>query len=189
MGLSSLVYKFAGLISDAESKIVRVDASTHSIQTIDYVHHEVHAENAFVQSAFNTGIASGSFLGLTVITPDTTKWLHTVFVVWGIFAYVARVYEGATVNVAGAATIAYNRNRNSAVTSGATLRLGDTFTDKGTVIWQQYIGAGNKSGGGAEGRTEFILDQNQTYLFELESKAASNILSGALDWYEHTDKD
>lgn len=162
------------------------DEPTGSDTTVDWAHHEVHEGDAFVQSTHATGVASGAFLGLTVITPDTTKWLHTTFVVTGTLAFVARVYEAATVDVEGSATTAYNRDRNSGTTSGGTFRLGDTFTSKGTLIWQQYVGAGNKTGGGALIRSELILKQNTTYLFELESKAAANVLSGALDWYEHT---
>ena len=62
------------------------------------------------------------------------------------------------------------------------------FGNKGTVIYIQYIATGRSQGGSTSSREEFILKQNETYLFELESDAAANILSGALEWYEHTDK-
>ena len=37
----------AGLISNTEARTLRADAATHTLQTIDHAHHEIHAGSHF----------------------------------------------------------------------------------------------------------------------------------------------
>ena len=98
------------------------------------------------------------------------------------------IKDTLVVSATGAAVIAYNNDRNSAKTTGLTIRTGDTFSDTGTNIYAQYAGA-NKVIGNVERTKEMILKQNTTYIFRITNQTAlANIISWCAEWYEHTDK-
>jgi hypothetical protein len=186
-GKADLTLKYVAQVDPADpTRKIEFDPMFKSLFTMDVTHHEIHESNSYTITGIKEALADGGTFFLTVITPNTTKWLHVIFQTSGLYQYYLRIYEGATVNVSGAAVTAYNRNRNSANTSGGTFRHDDTYTDNGTLIFQKYVGTGSRDGGTTDQRTEFVLKQNTTYSFQLESDAANNILSGQLEFYEHT---
>jgi len=189
---------------------VRIDASTHTLQTIEYEHHEIHAGSSFTAHYSRTTTSDDNHrtaIGFTA--PNTKKWLHIVVEITASSPAEFFLLESPTIdNDAGTQATIYNRNRNSATVSTisdlattATANKFTTFTEAqiaganfsgGTEL--DYIllagGEGPKAVGGAgRGSQEWVLDQSKKYLFILKNIGANaNIHEIHLDWYEHTDK-
>jgi hypothetical protein len=169
-----------------ETDDVRIDASTNSLQTVDYEHHKIHSGSHFFVEGYMS-FSNGQVVDFTFITPNTTEWTHMTFKIEGTAALSVEIHEGATVDAAGSAVTAYNNNRNSAHATTLTIRTGDTFTDEGTMIAASYAGA-NKTIGVVGRSREIILDQNSTYIFRITNETSANLISWLAEWYEHTDK-
>ena len=186
----SFIGTLKGLISDTVAVPVRVDASTHSLQTISYEHHEIHSGSHY-EVRINKDVANGGDYNLAFTTPDTTKWIHMIF---GIDVEVeanVALYEAITSFGSGTPVTPYNNNRNSVNTSGLVDMESDTTAVAGTPtqLVQMVLGSGKTAGGGARGSSEFVLKQNTTYLLEIDNQAAaSNEVNIFLNWYEHTAK-
>lgn len=174
-------------ITDGDSGAAVVDNSTRALANLDMWTCQAYGGNSYVISKIATGVGDGQVLCLTVETPSTSTWLYTRFEASGSLAYTVRIYQAATVGVDGIPIIPRNRHGNSDNQSAAVCRTGDTFSNKGTLIWEQYVGSGLgvRVGAAEQVRGEFVLRQGCTYLFELESDVANNILSAAMGWYEH----
>ena len=74
-----------GKISDSVARGVRIDSSTHAINTIDYFHHELHAGNAYKFDINTDDLDSegdNNALHIKVATPNTTAWGHLTYIVW-----------------------------------------------------------------------------------------------------------
>ena len=197
-----------GLISDAISRGIRIDASTHAIETIAYSHHEVHAGSSFTCHYNNDVTNIGEMTAIAFNVPNTAKWIHVVsqYASSGTAYFV--IYENPSIDVdEGTQLTIYNRNRNSAtasvVSSIETVPVANKATSyteaqaasaniTTTVeLERRYIGAGDRKsvGGAARGEEEFILDQGNQYIFMLVSLTADDATHNiTLDWYEHTDK-
>lgn len=197
-----------GKISDTVGRPVRIDASTHAIETIGYAHHEVHAGSAFTCHYNNSVTNIGEMTAIAFNTLDTTKWGHVVAQYFSSGAAYFAVYENPSIDVdEGTQLTIYNRNRNSATASTMSSIEAAPVANKATSydetqaaganitttveIERRYIGAGDKKsvGGAARGEEEFILDQGNQYIFMLVSLTADDAIHNiTLDWYEHTDK-
>ena len=197
-----------GKISDTVGRPVRIDASTHAIETIGYAHHEVHAGSAFTCHYNNSVTNIGEMTAIAFNTPDTTKWGHVVAQYFSGGAAYFAVYENPSIDVdEGTQLTIYNRNRNSATASTMSSIETAPVANKATSydetqaaganitttveIERRYIGAGDRKsvGGAARGEEEFILDQGNQYIFMLVSLTADDAIHNiTLDWYEHTDK-
>lgn len=175
---------------------VRLDASTHSLQVVDYEHHEIHSGSHYFVNAY-ANLSINHVLQFTLQTPNTTKWLHWVWEITTEAETLWSVYEGVTVNSALANTITpYNNNRNSANTSGATLKYEDhanlaaANTDidvSGAILLESGIsGAGKSNSGNIKRSSEIILEQNQIYALRAIATSAGYI-DFNMQWYEHTD--
>jgi len=179
---------------------VRIDASTNTLQTIDYGHHEIHAGSGFHAEAKAAG-GSGTKATITLTTPNTTKWAHVIVSFYSNVEAQVSVGEGATVTAESGTTLpAYNRNRNSGtattmISEGTTggdaagaLTQGATVSNFGTaLVDDRQIGSG-REGGETRELGEWVLKQNTIYAFECESQAASSEVRVIIDYYEHTDK-
>ena len=198
--------------SDAGSlRDLRADLSTHSLQIIDYEHHEVHAGSAFhVSYSVTTANSDDDVTGIMFTTPDSTKWLHMIATFSCGSAAEAIILEAPTLADAGDGSdkVVLNRNRNSTTTSlvqsledtptvGSVTTMNETEwtavgVSGGTELSHEYLagGTGPRAAGGiSRGTQEWILKQNTTYVFYLQNTGASaNPHSISLDWYEHTDK-
>ncbi|MCP4604504.1 MAG: hypothetical protein GY847_28950 [Proteobacteria bacterium] len=169
--------------SDDSKAVYLVATNDGAIITVDPTYYHIHNGTAFMISKVQSGLGDGDTLGLTFVTCSDCD-IHVTFVVSGLYEYYARVYESPTVNVEGATTTPVNRNFASDNMSDITARFGDTFTDKGDVKWEAYVASGQRSGGPSGTAGEMILKKDTTYLFELESDRANNVLSGQLDWHD-----
>ena len=173
-----------------EPTTIKVDASTDTMQTIDYAHHEVHSGSHYYVSGHTT-LVSGGTIQFTLQTPDTTKEAHMLFNISASDVTTVTVYEGSTGISGGTAIVPFNNNRNSANTSGLTVTVNPAVTS-GTAIIDAYsfgsTGGGNAPsiGGSASRDDEIILKHNTTYLWRIVSGATDNIVSYRGNWYEHT---
>ena len=176
---------------------LRIDASTRSIQTIEYEHHEIHSGSHYFVKGFAQIPALNDVLDFTWLMPDTTKWTHWVWqidVSKGVTWY---IYEDATATNPLANTITpMNSNRNAGNSSGTTMKYeiqadlatanADTNVSGATLIASGIIGD-NRIGGNANRSNEIILKQGKLYCLRAIATAASD-LNFDMEWYEHTDQ-
>lgn len=173
---------------------IGIDDSTASIQTIDYEHHEIHSgDHYFVRSYAD--LAINHVLQFTWQMPNTTKWIHWRWQIDTESETLWQVYEGGSITNALANTITpLNNNRNSANTSGTTLKYedhanlaaADTDVTPTTLIMSGISGAGKDNGIDAQS-DELVLKQNELYVLRATATAAGYV-DFHMRWYEHTDK-
>ena len=172
-----------------------IDASTETLQTIDYQHHEIHSGSSYFIRSVAT-LAINNVFDMQFTTPDTAKWPHFTFMISVAAETEYYIYEGATVITPGTTITAFNANRNSTNTSGITIAIisntslvnanADTSVAAATELEHGITGAG-RNGGEAARTDELVLKQNTTYCFRVIANAAGYI-NFRISWYEHTDK-
>ncbi len=195
----------------AEVDDVAIDASTNSLQTVGYSHHEAHAGNAFAVHLVELDFDKASEIGVLFTTPDTTKWGHCLVMVSCSTKAIFEVLEAPTVDTGNYPTTfaaPINRNRNSGTASTVSsvkgtpaanevsLKLkGDTtpITADGLQIHAEGFGAkkGRSGGNGVRDDEEYVLKQNTTYYFRMLGAGTGDddaMASMEITWYEHTDK-
>jgi len=181
------------LASDSTPRHAKLDTSTHTIQTIDYAHHEVHAGSHYYLTYPFTLAATTDTQDFIIDTPNTTKWAHMIWDLGGSAITEVWVYEGTTVTSTDAITT-FNNNRNSTETADVVIYNAGAIvssTDDGTLIWHSKSGASSQQSrqsmkaGNAE---EIILKQNSNYRVHYETGTATNLCNLKLEWYEHTDR-
>ena len=190
-------YTLQGKHGDVSDEL-RMDASTHSIQTIDYSHHEIHSGSHFYVQGYLTlaldeGAEEGTYY-IKMVTPPGTKYMHFIFDIRSTGICTTYLDEGATGGMAnGSPVTPINNNRTSTKTSGATLTSGVTnATGYDLRIENDKWGAdGFKEsiGGGGGREDELILKPNTTYLRTFISGTADNVVQFKASWYEHVDRD
>lgn len=168
-----------------------IDASTESLEIIDYAHHEIHSGNHYKAGFMDVAMSSNDTVELLFVTPNTAQWAHWTLVGQSTGAVKIEVFEGTIASVNGTVVTSFNRNRNSSNTSSSIVYHTPTVTNDGTKMVTKYLGSeGFKEDTGGEGRgdSEFLLKQNTKYLVRLT--ALSTGIVGAIggDWYEHTNK-
>ena len=175
---------------------VRIDASTNSLQVVDYAHHEIHAGSTFRVQANDTAAS----LTIAFKVPAGTKYPHFICEWSAASTGYIQLLEGVTITAStGTDTLIKNSNRNSASTSilqgystGAWVAnyvtVGPTITG-GTVISDKRFYADDKTGGmtGAR-RAEIVLADDTEYALEFTSTDGSQGIQLRCEWYEHTDK-
>lgn len=177
-----------GLISDTVARIVRVDASTHALEVIEYEHHEIHSGSSFYVT-YTVDLGNGASQDILLVTPDTTKWAHMVGSVTTESEAHVYFYEDTTTSNDGTAMTEFNRNRNSGTAATVVATYTPTVTGVGTLIWESHFGSGRGVGGGARSENEFVLKQNTKYMLRVTNATANaNYIAIAINWYEHTDK-
>ena len=190
---------------------LRMDLSTHSLQVIDYEHHEIHSGSSFhVSYSVTTANSDDDVTAIMFTTPNTSKWIHMVATFNAGAAAEAIILEAPTLADSGDGSdkVVLNRNRNSTTTSlvqsledtptvGSVTTMNETEwtavgVSAGTELEHEFLvgGTGPKAAGGvARGTQEWILKQNTIYVFYLQNTGANaNAHSISLDWYEHADK-
>lgn len=162
-----------------------VESITGALKVIDYPHHEIHEGNSFVASQqVSLSSATRKYL---ITTPNTHKRAHFTFRVRSSVEANVVLYENPTDVSGGTALASYNRNRNSSTTAGITVTYAPTEGGSfaaGTAIFEEHFGSG-KTGADSVAREEFILKENEQYLFYVTTEASSGDVSVILDWYEH----
>jgi hypothetical protein len=179
-----------GLTSDTTRQVPRLDAATHTIQVIDYEHHEIHAGSHFFYTDKNTLADTGTVVYL-ITTPDTTKWAHIIMSITGSAITTVDIYEGA-IRTGTTLQTTFNSDRNSLTAATTTIHKAVSGgTTDGSLIWTRMSGsATQQSRSGLEvGRgAEKILKRNTQYLIRITSGTASNLTNIQLDWYEHVNR-
>jgi len=175
-----------GKTSDITYQTPRIDESTHTLQTIDYAHHEVHAGSSFY---YHDVITLGN-LGTqdyVITVPDTTKWPHFGLEIdYNDSAGITQIFEGTDKTGTTLQTV-FNRNRNSLTAATTTIHKGQSGgTTDGTIIFWKRVGAGKTSGGIAGTAEERILKRNTKYIIRLSNTATTNNnVTVVFRWYEY----
>jgi len=212
MGITTQILGRYGSTSPDQVAVARLDASTETLQVIDYEHHEIHGGSAFhVGYSETTANSDDDVTAVMFKTPNTSKWIHLTFTVTCSDPAEAIILEGPTLADAGDGTdkVVLNRNRNSSTTStvqsledtptvGSVTTMNETEwtavgVSAGTELEHEYLagGSGPQAVGGVSRSTqEWVLKQDTIYVFYLQNTGANaNAHSISLDWYEHTDRD
>jgi hypothetical protein len=167
-----------------------IDASTETLQTIDYAHHEIHSGSSFTAS-YQIEAANAANMDILMVTPDTTKEIHFIYEIDVEGEAQLYIYEAPTATAAANPIVAYNRNRIG-TPDDATFVLTHTptiITTGSTIIRSHHMGAGKSLGGGSRSLHEFVLKRNTKYLFRITNLTVSaNWFNTTLNWYEHTKK-
>ena len=183
----------------------QIDKVTNAKTIIDYPHHEGHEGNAYyvMYSVASLGAMTtpADMITLSFKTPDTAKWGHMVFSVFGTAGWRVRLIEaptGGNASATGTLNI-LNHNRNYSISKPSTFTNGTTagvfnydatLATGGITLWDQYLegSAGPLSGGiSVSKRSELVLKQNTTYQLSLYG-TDTNPATMIIDWYEHTNK-
>jgi hypothetical protein len=171
----------------------KIDASTDANATVDYEHKEVHAGKAFYNTRVTSFIDVGDIQSIRLKTPDTTTWIHMLWVIEAQANVLIELREGITDNIAPESNWVKNRNRNysdddTELVLDVTLNAAATA---GTVIWSWSAGgaAANpsvaKTPGVVRASGEFVLKQNENYELRITSTVDDNVTSSYITWYEH----
>jgi len=178
-----------------------IDASTESIQTISYEHHEIHGGSTYRVQAFDDAIAgSGGTLSISFFVPNQTTLPHIIWEFIHEGDMTMTLLEGTTLTVStGTDVLCKNSRRDAGDTSilqgVATGSLASNYVTKnatysgGTVVsLKRNYSTRNTSSEGSR-RAEVILAANTYYTFVLTNNETST--QGGqirLEWYEHADK-
>lgn len=103
-----------GKTGDISVQAPRIDKSTHSLQTIEYEHHEIHSgSHYFIEG--HAILANLGTLYSKIVTPNTGKWAHFAWNISSNGILDSNFYEiptGGMANGARATIHANNRNIN-----------------------------------------------------------------------------
>ena len=213
MQLSSKLEKYfkamLGSTGEGNFQSPHLDATTHVLEVITDVHHEIHEEKSFTAYYARTTDATNAHRsGLYLKTPiQGGIEMHMVFSGASSTAADLSIHEAPTIAAnAGTHTgVIINRHRNSTKTSfarnnattpafGFCTSLNETQISggswsAGTVlrVFPLAFGSGPKPAGGEErGMSEYVLKDDTAYVLLLTNTAASaNDHLLQMDWYEH----
>ena len=176
---------------------VRIDASTNTLQSIEYEHHEIHSGSHYFVCSY-VDLTAGQVLDFTWLMPDSAVWTHWVWDIDSEAEFNWLVYEGATATNPLDNTITpRNNNRNSNNTSGTTMKYeiqanlaaanADTDVTSATLLESGITGSGKKLTGSTNRASELVLDQASLYCLRGIATEAGYV-NFCMQWYEHTDK-
>ena len=199
---------FLGSTGEGTYRVPQLDATTHVLEVITDVHHEIHEEKSFTAYYARTTDATDTHRsGLYIKTPVAGPECHMVFSGACSTAANLSISEAPTIdaNAGSHAGVVYNRYRKSTEASivfdNATSPAVNKFTtldetaiaggswNAGTVLrsFPLATGSGPKPAGGVDrGMQEYILKPDTAYVLLLTNTAASaNDHLLQMDWYEH----
>lgn len=185
------------ILTGADDRELTVDSATHALNIIQYEHHEIHSGSHYFVAGVQD-LAINEVLDLTLLTPNSTKWVHWTWKIDTQSETAWYVYENAVQTTALANLMTpYNNNRNSRNTSGVTLRYelqanlaaadGDTDVTTATLLESGISGALRDAGDDVR-ENEIILKQNTLYCLRAVATAAGYI-DFKMQFYEHTNKE
>ena len=175
-----------GQTGDKTYRVPYIDSMSRSLLIIDLALHELNKGDSYISSDVTDlgGTANKTFL---LVTPNTTKWVHLLYVVEHELEITVSFYEGATITSNGTTISSYNRNRNSIKTAKLAVHHTPGVANDGTLIRSQQLGNGKMAGGASRGINEFILKPNSNYLLRVTNETNNNnVTSSEFHWYEHT---
>jgi len=169
---------------------VRLDASTETMQTIDYVHHEIHSGSTYHVSYLDIALANNGTIEFIISTG--AKECHLIFEGTCGGNALLEFFEEPT-TVAGGTAMA-ERNKNRVVGDGGNtatvVRDPASIGGDETMLIDKVVpgGTGGNATGGTGGvRDEWVLNVNTDYLIRF-TNVAGTAKPTALDaeFYEHT---
>ena len=170
----------------------RLDAITHTLIVMDFVHHEIHDGTYFFCSDYDSDVDTGAPKYYRFTTPNTTTWGHFNCKYSSSGAGTWQFYENPTLNAAGTAWSTFNANRNSATTAAITAFYDTTTTSDGTLLWTDRTGADGggltRSSGNGSREEELMLKQNEDYILKFTPDADNAKVIVNCSWYEHVSK-
>ena len=175
---------------------VRIDASTHSLQIVDYPHHEIHSGSGYDYTEV-VDQAQNAVRDIQITTPAGAKWAHLTINFFCEAETEFWLWENVVINTPGTEVTPRNHNRNSGDSSMLTVKYidnsslananSDTDASGATQLEHQFVGAGKKIGGNTSSREEWILKPGEDYTIRWDATDAGYV-TYHIDWYEHTDK-
>lgn len=182
-----------GLHTNTNTKLDSVISELQGTLTVIATFHKnIHLGRSFMAHHNSSSLANGSSINAYFETPASNA-PHIVFDIHGSGAFDFEVLEAPTVTPAtGTAIAVYNKNRDSSTNSGVMDNTGSsnsistdvTITADGTVIVQDFISSGHKTGGSVDFGNEIVLSASTKYVFRLTSRDSSIRAHINLDWYE-----
>ena len=172
---------------------IRMDASTHSLQFIDYAHHELHSGSSFHAWIYDEGAASGETIEMQFTTP-ATPLIHLVVTHIAVNKHLYCLKEAATYSSGGATSTAINRRRDAGASTLINFREGsdkggNNIVTGGSPVTLEEIWTGSRGAvASSRGAEEFVLKASTQYLVQMEAKEAASLLFLGIDWYEHSDR-
>ena len=169
-----------------------IDASTESLNTIEYEHHEIHSGSSFTAS--DVQLVGTTTLLWMITTPAGTKYTHIIPSIECSGEFLVVETEGS--DYTGGTTVpVINRNRVGTPNVAGTIvtRAPSAGTTLGAVTLRtERVGATSVAGktvsaGASRGSSEFVLKPGTKYIISVET-FADVYVTLRLDWYEHTDK-
>jgi hypothetical protein len=162
---------------------LEIDAESLCLATIEREHHEIHEGDHFVATDIASAIATRDYL---VVTP--AKTMHLLIDMGTDGKVQLTVYRNAIATTSATKVPAVNSNHNSAVTSAVDISVTPTGITTGSdVVWQDFAGSGQKSGGMSRSQAEMNLKPNTKYLFRFVGTSTPTLLA-RWTWYEETDQ-
>jgi len=176
-----------GQKSDGNFEYQYLDNVHNASSSLDVVHAQIHKGNVYTAGYLFTAVASAA-TATFLSSVHAATYRHRIISVAALGNSLVQFYEGTTTSSDGTALTIFNRNRNSANTSGTTLFYTPSVTADGTELPPDYIFGGSKSkAGGGEGGfdSEYVLKPSTKYLVRItnQSGAAENIIISPT-WYE-----
>lgn len=131
--MSSIGGTKLSVIVDSNGDGIGIDASTRSLQIIQYEHHEIHSgSHYFIEGHATLGVAG--VLYAKIVTPDTGRWAHFSWLISSNGILESTLFEIPTGGMAnGNRTTIHANNRNKNCWSGRHTGANDagTLTDSG----------------------------------------------------------
>ena len=186
-----------GIISSAAARLLRLDASTHVMETMEYEHHEIHSGSSFFfEEGFALNNASRNYL---IETAKTDREPHMVITVLGAQDTYVELVKRTDHTPGGEAVIIQNRNERSTKRPETRIWRDPGGGDGGEAqkMWCARFGvpavggAKAASGGDSSTRHEIILAKRSGQnigKYKLRVTALSqndNNITVSFDWYEH----
>lgn len=177
---------------DSTFQYPRVDAATHTLQIIEYEHHEIHSGSHFFYYDYDNDVDTAAPKYYRITTPNTTKWAHMQFILSSEGSGTWQLFENPTINAAGTTATVFNNDRNSLTAATLVVAFDATTTSDGTQIkvWRTGSGTTAPSRVGTESRSsvEVILKQSEDYVLKFTPDADNCKTKVEMLWYEHTNK-
>jgi len=188
--------------SSGTMRVARLDASTHSMQAIDYAHHEIHGGSGW-DITDTIALPADDVLDIRITTAAGTKYPHLTLEYHSEDETEWWLYENVALTTAhGSATAQTPRNHRrpsgdtgSIITASYIINTSianansDTAIASATLLAHGMQGAGRNAPASGGSREEWILEAGEDYSLRFHDTGGSlGYISWHLDWYEHTDK-
>jgi len=175
----SFIKTIAGKINNTEAKEVRIDSSTHSLQTLSYEHHEIHSGSHYYIEDVMT-LAASATADFCVTTPDSGKEIHLLFAFDADFKTTVEGYEGSVFAADGALVTQRNNNRvYSWIGSHASLASSSLLADPNAAFTVDAL-IGYKVYNETDGSYGIITDNDAT-------TATTTLIGGTGNNFENGD--